>query len=309
MTEDVLAEPATSSNARETVDRIRTRLFRGEHLNVVRDYLEGRLKYSQSDWEVAALISLAMRHHFATLNRDGKLTVDVRTEQVGDGLAITVKWPDDSAIDEVDVAFEIMDDTGNLGYISRRFEREKVAGQGASRIFGRSLASNQTVVLRPIRAAATVSTVARLSHRLRFDGRFLAPSMRSCFPETEVVAMSDFDFEPVAQAPSSVVDVYHEARGREVLEIITLAEQREREHQEQIRRRRELLRSLVKAVVLVVLFAGLVFGALLLIARFVPDLPEWFPFKPSGIESLEPQEPGVVPSSLSVGISERQWHG
>jgi hypothetical protein len=301
MTDEALVEPATFSGVLEPADEIRTRLFRGEHLSVARDYLAGRLKYAPDDREVAALINLAMRHHLAALNRNGELTVDIKTEQIGDGLAITVKWPDDSAIDEIDVAFEIMDATGALSHVSRKFEREMDAGKRGSQIFGKSLASDQTVVLRPLRAAATVSTVARLSHRLRFESRSVAPSMRSCFPETDAVAVSDFEFEPVAEAPASVVDVYRESQGREVLEIISIAEQRERERREKIRRRRERRRRLTRAVALMLTLMGLVFGALFLIGRFVPSLPEWFPFQPPGIESIEnfeQEDTGAATSSL-----------
>lgn len=309
MSEATVRDARSGVNPQDAAKDLRLRLYRGEHLDVAAEYLDGRLEYSRDDRKAAALVSLAVRHHFAALERDGKLTVDVVTEQVGDGLSITVKWPEDEAVDEVDFAFELVDDSGATRVISRRFAREMVVGQGLSRVFGRTLASDQTVVLRPIRSAATVSAVARPSHRLRFNDRSLAPAMRTCIPNGDIAARSDFEFEPVQSSSTNAIDVYGAAQGREILEIISLEEQRERVRRERARRRRELQIRVLRIAVLTLVVVGVVLGVLLVAARFIPELAEWLPFPATG---SQPGESLETPQSVRHGLFSlhpvTEWH-
>lgn len=302
MSEMTVAGERPAVESHEGAENLRLRLYRGEHLEVAAEYLDGRMQYSRSDWRSAALIGLAMRHHFAALQRADQLSVQVVTEQIGDGLAITVTWPADQAIDEVEIALELVDEKGAITPLSRRFARELVAGQGFGRVFGRTLASDQTVVLRPIRSAATVTAVARPSHRLRFDARALAPAMRTCLPAGEVEVRSDFEFKPNQSPETRVVDVYGDALGREILEIISMKEHRERIRREQARRRRELQRRVLRIAALTALAAGILVGALFLAARFIPGLADRLPLlsqSPEAEQSLAvPQSPthALIPS-------------
>lgn len=302
MSEVSVDDAPSGVERRDTAAQVRQRLYRGEHLTVVEEYLDGRLAYSRDDWKTAALISLAMKHHFAALKRAGELKVDVVTEQFDDGLAITVTWPEDRAIDEVDIAFELVDDSGQTSVISRRFAREMAGGQGIRRVFGRTLASDQTVVLRPIMSAATVSAVARPSHRLRFSDRSLAPAMRTCLPDSESSARSDFEFEPAKVVTSNVVDIYGAARGREILEIISLEEQRERVRRERIERRRARQRRALRIAAVTLVAVGLLIGGLLVAARFFPQLADRLPIPVTG-----PAPHGSPETALSAEQHPSPW--
>jgi len=262
-----------------TVD-LKDRLCRGEHLAVVQDYLEGRLRYSPSDWYVASLVGLAMRHHFAELERQGKLVVGFVAEQIDDGLAITIDWPKDPAIDVVDVSLELTDATGESTLIARQFQRVSSASATAGSVFGRTLASNQTVVLRPLRSAVEIRATVKPSHRLRFDETELAPELRACAPPEEAIPHHDIQFRPVEIVERTHIDIYREAQGREVLELVTPQEQRERAQRARALRRKKKVRRAIKVTAAVAIFLAVLVGVLVLVHRFVTPLPDWIPLIP-----------------------------
>lgn len=309
MSEDSVADAQLSERPVDTTGELRRRLYRGEHLKVAEEYLDGVLAYSRDDWRAAALISLALKHHFAALERTGELTVDVATEQEGDGLALTVKWPQDRAIDEVDVAFEIVHDSGARSVISRSFAREVAAGKGLARVFGQTLASDQGIVFRPIPAAATVSAVAQPRHRLRFNERFLAPEMRTCRPGHDVAVRSSFEFTPKQSVRAEVVDVYGDARRRDVFEIISREEQQERQRRARAEQRRRRWKRALRVGAVTLLVIGVLLGLLFASVRIFPEVGELLPFlvpDPEASDSFRSTVSGPRAPQLLPQLTERQ---
>jgi len=276
---------------RSTLVELKDRLYRGEHLAVAEDYLDGRLQYVPSDWQVASLVGLAMRHHFAALEREGKLVVGFAAEQIDDGLAITIRWPEDRAVDEVEISLELTDSAGASALISRQFQRSSDSGRASGGAFGSALASDQTVVLRPLRSAVEIRATARPSHRLRFDESVLAPQLRFCTPDPDTAPHHNIQFRPVEVVERTHIDVYREAQGRDILELVTPLEQRQRAQRARARRRRRRIKRVLKVTAAVLALIVILIGGLVLVHRYISPFPGWIP----------PGSGGVVSSSTPSG--------
>ncbi len=281
-------ERAGAARAPRQLVALRDRLYRGEHLIVAAEYLTEALDYDETDWRQAALVGLAMRHHLAMLERAGRSSLGFTSEQLGDGLCVTLKWPETPAINEVVLSVEFTDGEGRTTKINETFSRAENEGGRLSRSRGTSLASEQAVVLRPLRNATAVEVTAEPGHRIRARGSRLSPELRWSSAGEGARQERSIKFKPAPNAPRSSIDVYREKQGNEgVLELTdvkSVLADIERWKRERFARRLKL----VGLVVLISVATTLtVVGSMLLLQRLGVTLPTWLPFVHAPSEEID----------------------
>jgi len=239
-TETETSVPAASDHA-PTLDlltELRDRLHRGDHLAVAADYLAGRLSCDSSSWRQASLIGLAMHHHLEALDASGGSKIGFEASQFDNGLAVTVDWPNAEEIDQVIVTAEVTDANGNTRVIVEPFSRAGESGGFTARLRASTLASQQTVVIRPLDDAANVDVAVQAGHRLRFDAARLTPHLRWSQAGEAAREQRSIAFRPSREPTRRQVDVYGDFQASNpttALEIVTVeqileeARQRKRE--------------------------------------------------------------------------------
>lgn len=298
MSDGVAIEPLSASPM--NLVELRDALHRGEHLSIASKYLDGRLPYDRSDWRQAALVGLAMRHHLDRAGHMGSSAIRFETEQLGDGLSITLEWPEDSAIDQALVTIELCDADGGVTRIEQAFVRVEEAEGVAARFRGRALASNQEVVLRPVREAVSVDVTVHPGHVLRFDAAVLPSTMRSTRAGQEARQQRRIAFKPAPDVPRSPIDIYREMQGHAgALELIDATEARADIRRQQTLARKNRRRRRTRTLFVTLLILGLLVSALEMLSRFGVPIPEWVPVSRSDVV------PGDVPLTVT-GSWERE---
>ncbi len=232
--------PATSDHAPklDLLTELRDRLHRGDHLAVAADYLAGRLSCDPSSWRQASLIGLAMHHHLEALDASGRSKIGFEASQFDNGLAVTVDWPSAEEIDQVIVTAEVTDEHGNVRVIVEPFSRAEESSGFTARLRGAALASQQTVVIRPLDDAVNVDVAVQAGHRLRFHAARLTPRMRWSQAGEVAREQRSIAFRPSRESTRRQVDVYGDFQASNptaALEIVTVeqileeARQRKRE--------------------------------------------------------------------------------
>ncbi len=263
--------PATSDHA-PTLDlltELRDRLHRGDHLAVAADYLAGRLSCDPSSWRQASLIGLAMHHHLEALDTSGRSKIGFEASQFDNGLAVTVDWPSAEEIDQVIVTAEVSDEHGNVRVIVEPFSRAEESSGFTARLRGSTLASQQTVVIRPLDDAVNVDVAVQAGHRLRFHAARLTPRMRWIQAGEVAREQRSIAFRPSREPTRRQIDVYGDFQASNptaALEIVTVEQILEEVRQ---RKREALLHRWRWFVPIGVAFISLV----ALIRRFIT--PEW----------------------------------
>lgn len=260
----------------EKCRRLTDRMYAAEHLLVAGEYLEGRLQEDLEDWCSASLVSRAMEHYLAAAEIDGSVAVGLDAVPFGDGLAITVHWPPEPAIDAVEVIVRIDE--------VRTISETLLRGEGKTGILQRGRGSKKvrsvegTMVLRPVRTAAEISVTTRPLHRLRSEtmGRFV-DAWRDSHETTETT--QSFSYVPPKERMPSVIDVYREAHGQEDLfELIDMTEALCLIREANLARRQKLCRRGLIAATLLCTILSLLWGGAALANRLGRAVPEWVPF-------------------------------
>ena len=258
--------------------RITDRMYAAEQLAVAEEYLAGRLDEDLEDWCTASLVARAVEHFLAHAQKEQDISVELDAAPFGDGLAISITWPDEPAINAVEVHVRIDQD--------QTISEVLLRGHGARgirrRVRGRDLATDGTLVMRPVRHAADVSITTRPCHRL--DSLAYPHLVGAMEDESAPVERSrTFDYTPPRMRAPSVIDVYREAHGQEDLfELIDMTTALELIRVEKQARaaafRRKWLRRTVVMLLSLAVVGALTVSTAIVLNRSGRQVPEWMPF-------------------------------